>query len=69
MKDNEKGSSLDAIESLIAECISTHNEAVIVKLVYRLEQDYIELAQLATFDQYNKGWTHQDVLNYVTYNT
>lgn len=66
---SEKEQRLDT-QDLVYECIATHNEEVLVSLIIALKDDYCELAQLATFGEYNiPEWTHQDVLNYVTYHT
>ena len=59
----------DSVESLVYECIATHNEMLLVQLIESLENDYTDLASLATFGEYERDWTHEDVLNYVTYHT
>ena len=66
---SEKEQRLDT-QDLVYECIATHNEEVLVSLIIALKDDYCELAQLFTFGEYKiSEWTHQDVLNYVTYHT
>lgn len=57
------------IEALVYECITSHNEMVLVDLIVNLEKEYIELAKLSTFGEYQTDWSHEDVLNYVTFNT
>lgn len=57
-------------EELVYECVMTHNEEVLVNLIISLKNDYCELAELSTFGDYKTSeWSHQDVLNYVTYHT
>ena len=57
-------------QDLVYDCIATHNEEILVSLIISLRQDYSELAELSTFGEYKMSeWTHQDVLNYVTYHT
>ena len=67
-KKNKADSSREDIQELVEECILTHNEIILVELIYRLEQEYVEISQLATLGEYKRTWSHQDVLNYITYN-
>ena len=68
--DNSKaGSDINVIRDLVYECIGTHNEEVLVQLIYRLEQDYIDIAKLASMGDYKASWTHQEILDYMTYFT
>lgn len=62
-------SDIEQIRVLVNECILTHNEEVLVELISRLESDYVDVARLATFDSYKTDWTHQEVLDFITYNT
>jgi len=64
-QDEERRKS---IETLVSDCIFAHQEAIIVRLIQQLESDYKDLARLATFGEYNSSWTHEDVLDYVTFN-
>ena len=57
------------VEELVYECILTHNEEVLIQLINNLRKNYDDLAKLSTFGEYQKEWTHEDVLNYVTYHT
>ena len=60
----------DETQELVYECIATHNEEVLIELIDKLKKDYIDLAKLSTFGEYKEEeWTHEDVLNYVTYHT
>jgi len=67
--DSKSGSNINTIRDLVHECIDTHNEEVLVQLIYRLEKDYIEIAKLASMGDYNAGWTHKEILDYMTYFT
>lgn len=64
-----KKTRIDLIRELVEECFLTHNEEVLVKMIFNLEKDYVEIAELCTFGEYNEGWTHQHVLNYITKET
>ena len=59
----------DETQDLVYECIATHNEEVLIELINSLKKEYIDLAKLSTFGEYQKEWTHEDVLNFVTYHT
>tara|TARA_B100001094_G_scaffold314841_1_gene354139 strand:- start:11179 stop:11394 length:216 start_codon:yes stop_codon:yes gene_type:complete len=65
----KKGSTREQLSDLVDECIRTHNEVVLVELIFQLEQDYIDVARLGTMDEYMSNWTHEDVLTHMTFNT
>ena len=65
----KKSNKLENIEQLVYDCISTNNEIIIVELIERLQEEYIELAQLSSYGEYKTSWSHLDLLNYLTYNT
>ena len=67
--NNEDEEKISSIETLVGDCIKTHNEAIIVHLIFRLEKEYRELATLSTYGEYDTGWTHLEVMNYTTYET
>jgi hypothetical protein len=60
---------LDSIRILLEDSIKSHNEEVIVNLIFRLEKEYVELAKLSTFGEYKRDWTHSQVIDYVTKET
>jgi hypothetical protein len=68
-KKNKIESTREDIYTLVNECIVTHNEAILVELIYRLEKEYVDIASLSTMGEYKGGWTHEEVLNYITLNT
>jgi len=68
-EEREKTSREKAIEKLVCDCQIAHQEAIIVQLIYRLEKEYKELAMLASLGEYQDTWTHQKLLDYVTYET
>ena len=47
-KKNKIESSRDDIRDLVEECILTHNELILVELIYRLEKEYVEVSELST---------------------
>tara|TARA_B100001559_G_scaffold307586_1_gene299917 strand:- start:832 stop:1035 length:204 start_codon:yes stop_codon:yes gene_type:complete len=57
------------VEDLVYECIATHNEAILIELISRFEEEYVDLARLGTMGSYDYSWTHEDVLNFMTYDT
>lgn len=63
------GATTEELRDLVEQCIRTHNEEILVNLIFHLEKEYIDIARLATYDEYRSSWTHEDVLNYVTYQT
>jgi len=57
------------VTDLVFECIATHNELILVELITRLEKEYVEIAELSTLGKYKNDWSHEDVLNFITYET
>lgn len=58
-----KAQTLDLIE----ECMHNNRLEFLAELIVRLESEYIEIARLATDDNYQPNWTHTQVLDYLTY--
>jgi hypothetical protein len=66
---NDDKYRLDAIRKLIGDSIYSKNEEVIANLIFRLEKEYVELAELSTYGEYKRNWTHKQVLDFVTKET
>lgn len=64
--NNDDYYRLDAIRKLLSDSIYSHNEEVIVNLIFKLEKEYVELAKLSTFGEYKREWTHPQLLDYIT---
>jgi|688.fasta_scaffold08351_19 hypothetical protein len=70
MKNNSDKQEQDRrsiLTKLVHECIATHNEIILIETIARLEKNYIDLAMLSTLGQYKTTWTHEEVINYLTY--
>lgn len=68
-KKDKIESTRDDIYDLVNECVNTHNESILAELIYRLEKEYVDIAKLATMGEYKGSWTHEEVINYITFNT
>lgn len=55
------------LTKFVDECIVQNKSELLTNLLFKLGSEYIELAQLATDGAYNEQWTHQKVLDYLTY--
>ncbi len=66
MNSDEDYYRLESIRQLLTDSMSSHNEEVIVNLIFQLEKEYVELAQLSTMGEYKRNWTHPQVLDYIT---
>ena len=62
-----KEEKLEAIRKLVNDCYISHNGNILAELIFKLEHDYVELAELSTDGAYNRHWTHEEVLDYLTY--
>ena len=67
MNDKPDEEKVEGIRKLVIESIATHNEEFIVQLIYRLQEEYVEIAQLSTLGEYQSTWTHKELLNHLTY--
>lgn len=52
---------------LIEECVYSNKLEFLAELIVRLEMEYTDIARIATDDNYQLGWTHNQVLDYMTY--
>jgi len=59
--------SLQDTINLIEECMHSNKIEFLAKLIIKLESEYIEIARIATDDNYQPDWTHTKVLDYLTY--
>jgi len=57
----------EAVLKLVHDCYISHNELLLAELITKLENDYVELATLSTDGAYNRKWTHEEVLDFLTY--
>jgi hypothetical protein len=55
-----------AVNKLVKECIKRKDTEFLAKLILRLQEEYIAIAQLATDGHYKERWTHKQVLDYLT---
>lgn len=62
-----KVQKLQEIIQLVDECIVQGKVEFIAKLIMKLQEDYVEVSTLSTDGNYNEQWTHQQVLDYLTY--
>lgn len=60
-------SDKESMRKLVDESIESHKIGFLVELLCKLQDDYIDLARLATDDHYQSSWTHKQVLDYITY--
>jgi hypothetical protein len=62
-----KDIKLSEIKNLVDECIKNNKIDFLSNLIFTLQKNYTELAELSTEGNYNEGWSHDKVLDYVTY--
>ncbi len=62
-----KDKKLADIKTLVIECVNNNKIDFLSNLIYTLQKNYTELAELSTEGNYNEGWSHDKVLDYVTY--
>lgn len=60
-------SKQESIEKLVADCYIAHQETIIVELIARLQEEYTELAKIITAGEYDEKWTHNQLLDFITY--
>jgi hypothetical protein len=60
---------LEAIREVVFEAIRTHNEEFLIELIYKLQEEYNDIAKLSTMGEYKSTWTHKKTLDYITKET
>lgn len=60
---------IDKIKNLVDECVKLKRLDFLSNIIYILQQNYQEVAKLATNGAYNEGWSHPQVIDYITYET
>jgi len=58
--------TLEAIRDIVLEAIRTHNEEFLVDLIYKLQEEYYDIAKLSTLGEHEHSWTHKKTLDYIT---
>ena len=66
MSTNDKRTIKETLD-MIEECVYSNKLEFLAELIVKLESEYIDIARLGTDDNYQPGWTHVQVLDYMTY--
>lgn len=62
-----KTQKLQEVIKLIDEHIVQNKIEFLAKIIITLQENYIDVATLSTDGNYNEQWTHERVLDYLTY--
>lgn len=62
-----KDKKLVDIQNLVIECIENDKIDFLSNLIFTLQKNYTELAELCTEGNYHEGWSHDRVLDFITY--
>lgn len=62
-----KDKKLVDIQNLVTECIENDKIDFLSNLIFTLQKNYTELAELSTEGNYHEGWSHDRVLDFITY--
>lgn len=55
------------VRELVDECVKNDKLDFLSNIIHNLQRNYTELAELSTNGNYNSGWSHQKVLDFVTF--
>jgi hypothetical protein len=58
----------EEIRDLVYECVLTHNEEVLIEWIDQLQTKYNQICRICTDDKYTEQWTHEEVLDHITFN-
>jgi len=58
---------LKAMIDLVEDCVQKNQIELLAKILAKLQWEYIEVCELATDGDYQVTWSHQAVLDYLTY--
>lgn len=62
-----KNIDIEDIKNLVNECVKNNKIDFLCNLVYVLQNNYKDLAKLATDGSYHEGWSHSQVIDFLTY--
>ena len=65
--DDDGIHSIEDIRGLVESAMVSNNMEYLVHIIHKGLQEYVEVSMLATDGEYESNWTHNDVLNYITY--
>lgn len=65
--NKDKDIEIEDIKNLVLECIKNDKIDFLSNLLYVLQRNYKDLAVLSTDGNYHEGWSHSQVLDYITY--
>jgi hypothetical protein len=65
--DDDALHSIEVIRGLVDAAVVSNNLEYLVHIIHKGLQEYVEVSMLATDGEYESSWTHNDVLNYITY--
>lgn len=66
MRKKKNKDNIQAIRDIVNEAINTGHEEFLVDIIYKLQEEYYEIATLSTMGEYQKTWTHKQTLDYIT---
>jgi hypothetical protein len=52
---------------IINECIKNDKLKFLANMIVKLQEEYQEIAKLSTDGEYEVTWTHEQLLNFLTY--
>ncbi|NDB86811.1 MAG: hypothetical protein EB127_29590 [Alphaproteobacteria bacterium] len=62
-QDEEIRNMIDVIDH----CLNSDKKEFLAALIVKIQTEYKEIAELSTDGEYQVTWTHNDLLDYLTY--
>lgn len=59
---------LRAMIDVVEDCVHKGKIELLAQILLKLQTEYREVCELSTDGDYQITWTHQEVLDYLTYN-
>ncbi len=60
--------NLKAMIDVVEDCVHKNKIELLAQILLQLQTEYREVCELSTDGDYQITWTHQEVLDYLTYN-
>jgi hypothetical protein len=67
-KINMPEGNLKAMIDVVEDCVHKNKIELLAQILLQLQTEYREVCELSTDGDYQITWTHQEVLDYLTYN-
>jgi hypothetical protein len=64
---NNDKHEIQTMLAIVEDCVKNNKLEFLASVLFKLQREYKEVCELSTDGDYQVTWTHQQVLDYLTY--